>query len=178
MDFFTFRPAFKLMFIGNHRPVLHNVDAAARRRFAVVPFTRKPANPDRDLEAKLRAEWPGILRWMIEGCLDWQVHGLQRPAIVATTTDAYFAEQDLTGQWIEDECDAEIGNEHKWELTGRLFAAWSSYAMRAGEKAGNKKSFSEAMQRRGFQPHRTTSGRTFRFIRLQSRETHGMTDDG
>jgi putative DNA primase/helicase len=60
-DFFTYVPQFKLTIIGNYRPVLRNVDDAARRRFNIVPFTRKPPNPDRGLEAKLKLEWPGIL---------------------------------------------------------------------------------------------------------------------
>jgi putative DNA primase/helicase len=68
-DFFEYTPQFKLMLIGNHLPSLRNVDDAARRRFNVVAFIDKPAIPDGDLEVKLRAEWPGTLRWMIEGCL-------------------------------------------------------------------------------------------------------------
>src|SRR6185503_4545593 len=64
-DFFEFTPQFKLTIIGNHKPVLHNVDEAARRRFNVVPFVHKPAKPDRELEQKLLQEAPGILQWMI-----------------------------------------------------------------------------------------------------------------
>jgi hypothetical protein len=30
-DFFTFRPQFKLTIVGNHKPVLQNIDEAARR---------------------------------------------------------------------------------------------------------------------------------------------------
>jgi putative DNA primase/helicase len=70
-DFFTYKPQFKITIIGNHKPVLRNVDDAARRRFSIVPFVHEPASPDPELEAK-QAEWPGILRWMIDGCLDWQ----------------------------------------------------------------------------------------------------------
>jgi putative DNA primase/helicase len=44
-DNFTFVPQFKLTIVGNHHPVLKNVDDAARRRFNIVPFTRKPQNP-------------------------------------------------------------------------------------------------------------------------------------
>ena len=29
---------------------------------------------------KLKAEWPGILAWMIEGCLEWQKEGLRPPS--------------------------------------------------------------------------------------------------
>ena len=75
-DFFEFQPQFKLVVIGNHKPTLRNVDDAAKRRFNMVPFTHKPPNPDRELEHKLRAERPGILRWMIAGCLTWQRGGL------------------------------------------------------------------------------------------------------
>ena len=79
-DFFEYRPQFKLTIIGNHKPSLRNVDDAVRRRFNIVPFEFKPNPVDPHLEDKLRAEWPGILRWMIEGCLDWQRNGLLRPA--------------------------------------------------------------------------------------------------
>jgi hypothetical protein len=53
-----------------------------------------------DAEQKLRAEWPMILRWMINGCLDWQKNGLVRPDSVIATTQAYFEDQDLLGQWL------------------------------------------------------------------------------
>ena len=46
------------MIVGNHKPLLRNVDDAARRRFNIVPFTVKPDQPDPQLEEKLRAEWP------------------------------------------------------------------------------------------------------------------------
>jgi len=78
-DVFEFLPQFKLTIVGNHKPVLRNVDEAARRRFLIVPFEQKPALPDRELEGKLSAEASGILQWMIEGCLDWQKHGLVSP---------------------------------------------------------------------------------------------------
>ena len=71
-DFFEFQPQFTLIISGNHKPTLSNVDDAIRRRFNIIPFMRKPSIPDLDLEMKLRAEWPMILRWMIDGCLDWQ----------------------------------------------------------------------------------------------------------
>jgi putative DNA primase/helicase len=98
---FTFKPTFKLMIVGNHKPTLHNVDEAARRGFNIAPFTRMPANPDLKLEAKLRAESAGILRWMIDGCLDWQANGLRRPQSVVEATEEYFSNQDTFGQWLD-----------------------------------------------------------------------------
>jgi putative DNA primase/helicase len=37
-DFFTFRPVFKVIITGNHRPRLRDADEAMRRRFNLIPF--------------------------------------------------------------------------------------------------------------------------------------------
>jgi putative DNA primase/helicase len=140
---FTFLPAFKLMIIGNHKPTLHNVDEAARRRFNIVPFTRTPAKPDPKLEAKLRPEAQGILRWMIDGCLDWQANGLVRPRTVIEATSEYFANQDTFGQWLDEECDVEPGNRWKNEASAALFKSWQAYATSAGDKPGSRKAFAD-----------------------------------
>jgi putative DNA primase/helicase len=64
-DFFTFTPQFKVMIAGNHKPRLRTVDEAIRRRFHLIPFTVTipPAERDKHLAEKLKAEWPAILRW-------------------------------------------------------------------------------------------------------------------
>jgi putative DNA primase/helicase len=157
-DFFTYTPQFKLTIVGNHKPSLHSVDEATRRRFNIVPFTQMPARPDKDLEQKLKAEAPGILRWMIEGCLDYRTNGLLPSSGVAEAIRAYFEDQDLLGQWIEEKCDAEPDNPHKWELVAELFASWTAYAGLAGEAHGSVKSFSENMRKRGFERKRGTRG--------------------
>lgn len=46
----------------------------------IPPKERQP-----NLSAKLQAELPGIMAWMIAGCLEWQRIGLAPPAVV---TDA------------------------------------------------------------------------------------------
>lgn len=172
-DFFTFMPTFKLLIVGNHKPILHNVDDAARRRFNIVPFTRRPAQPDRTLELKLRAEWPGIFRWLIEGCLDWQANGLVRPESVKAATESYFSDQDLFGQWLEEECDVEPGNPHKWATTTELFASWAEFAKAAGEQAGSSKTLKDSLLRRDVEPYRSKSARGFRGIRLNPKQGYG-----
>lgn len=157
-DFFTFRPAFKLFIIGNHRPTLRNVDEAARRRFNIIPFDYRPTVPDLTLEEKLKTEWPAILRWMIDGALDWQSNRLVRPTSVTSATETYFNDQDVFGQWLDEECEVEVGNPHKWEPSLVLFKSWSGYAERSNEHVGNRKAFAEALRRRGFEEHRGAKG--------------------
>lgn len=176
-DFFTFRPSFKLTVVGNHRPVLKNVDDAARRRFNIVPFTHKPVVVDYSLEETLRAEWPGILRWAIEGCLNWQKQGLVRPPIVSAATADYFSEQDLFGQWLDEKCEVEIGNPHKWETVAALYASWSAFARNAGDDAGSVKAFNPKMLTKGLQPSRKSQARGFAGVQLKPFAPFAMTDD-
>jgi putative DNA primase/helicase len=159
-DFFTFKPQFKITIVGNYKPALQNVDDALRRRFNIIPFTRKPDKPDRELESKLRAEWPEILRWMIEGCIDWSANGLVRPESIVTATNDYFEEQDLFGHWLEECCDVDRENQHKWESATALLESWRNYSEAAGERPATTRSMSSALVSRGFGKKRVTGGAT------------------
>lgn len=161
-DNFTYTPAFKLLIVGNHKPVLKNVDDAARRRFNIIPFTCVPRVPDKELNQKLRDEWPQILRWAIEGCLLWQKEGLRQPDVVAEATRGYFDDQDILGQWIEQDC---VTGEGKWDPVAKLFASWQEFAARGGEEPGSKRSFGDALTKRGFRPDRLGGGSRTRVYR-------------
>jgi putative DNA primase/helicase len=167
-DFFEYKPQFKLIVVGNHTPSLDNVDDAAKRRFNIVPFVLRPPAPDLELEEKLFREAGGILRWMIEGCLDWQVNGLSRPAVVQVATKDYFDDQDLLGQWIEDRCDVSIGDRKLWERSADLYADWVKFCANAGEDAGSQKALTTALLKRGLQRCKAADdSRGVRFIRLK-----------
>lgn len=154
-DFFTYTPAFKLTISGNHKPTLRNVDDAMRRRFNVVPFMNKPEQPDKTLVDRLKAEWPGILRWMINGCLEWQCHGLNPPETVTHATADYFEEQDLVMQWIEESCNQGVTQS---DTMSALFRSWTDYALANGEKPGATKWFSQTLVRLGYEAVKHTPG--------------------
>jgi putative DNA primase/helicase len=170
-DFFTYAPAFKLMLIGNHQPVLRNVDAAVRRRFLILPFTKTPARPDPDLEAKLWEEAPQILAWAIRGAMEWLEEGLPRPAALVAATEDYFADQDLFGSWLEQAC--EVGAFSGHETAADLFASWRAFAEAAGERAGTSKGLGNRLRRLGLERGLQRSGdkvaKVWRGIRLRER---------
>jgi putative DNA primase/helicase len=171
-DFFEFVPTLKLTFMGNHRPVLRNVGAAERRRFNLLPFTFKPVAPDKSLAEKLRAEWPAILTWAIDGCLDWQRDGLVRPDVVTGATNDYFAAQDVFGSWIAEALEVEHGNDLKFETSAALFHCWRDYATAAGESVGTQRSLAEKLKGRGFEAKRTKAVRGFIGVRLKQGRPH------
>ncbi|WP_395675982.1 phage/plasmid primase, P4 family [Inquilinus sp.] len=154
-DDFTFRPMFKLLIIGNHQPALHNVDAAMRRRFNIIPFAHRPPVPDLELGDKLVAEYPAILRWMIGGCLDWQAHGLVRPDVVREATEQYFSDQDLIGQWLDECCEIQASFA---DMSETLFKSWSTWAAKAGEEAGTEKKLVAALGKLRFRKIRHVPG--------------------
>jgi putative DNA primase/helicase len=165
-DFFTYMPQFKLTVIGNHKPTLHNVDEAARRRFNIVPFTRKPETPDRLLGEKLMAEAPAILQWMINGCLDWQANGLIRPACVIEATEEYFSDQEVFPRWLEEECISDPRSTVS-EKSSLLFRSWSEYARSVQSKPGTLADFKDKMTRVGFVYRHTNKVREFRGVQLK-----------
>jgi len=152
-DFFEFLPQFKLLIAGNHRPGLRSVDEAMRRRLRLIPFDvivppdrRNPA-----LTEELKAEWPGILKWAIEGCLTWQNGGLCTPPKVAEATNEYIESEDVIQKWIDECCTKSV---ESWVAVSALFGSWRSWATEAQEYIGSQRRFSQALIERGFKPHR------------------------
>ena len=88
-DDFQYTPKFRLFFSGNDKPGLRSVGEAMRRRVSMIPFgvVIPQGERDQNFGDKLKDEWPGILQWMIDGCLNWQQRGLDPPEAVTKTTD-------------------------------------------------------------------------------------------
>ena len=165
-DFFEFTPQFKLMIAGNHKPGLRSVDEAIRRRLHLVPFavTIPPEERDLQLAEKLRAEWPGILAWMIEGCREWQAKGLQPPDVVKEATASYFEAEDAVAAWIDDCCERDP---QAWAMGGALYASWTAWADFNGERVGSPKKLVQALEARGFRPQRRHAGRGFSGLKVK-----------
>lgn len=155
-DFFEFTPQFKLLIAGNYRPSLRNVDESTRRRFNVLPFMARYQIRDPDLEEKLIAEAPAILRWLIEGCLAWQREGLMPPAVVRLATDAYFRDEDVFRRWKEECCLEEA---HKQVPFAELRQSWEAWTRANGEAPNSPKWFSRTLASAGFEKVRLAGGR-------------------
>ncbi len=169
-DFFTFKPTFKLVITGNYKPQLGDVDDALRRRFHIIPFNFKPVAPDTQLEEKLSAEWPAILAWAVEGCVQW--HGLQRlqkPKVVSVETDKYFLEQNSVEQWIEDNCSRLPGDSAR---SSHLFSNWSGWAERNGVKPGTTMKLSQRLERLGYQKDKDGGFMVFSGIAVKERRSN------
>lgn len=168
-DFFEFTPQFKLFIIGNHKPRLRTVDEAIRRRFHLIPFTVTIPKAQRDpfLMERLRPEWPGILNWMVRGCLEWQRIGLKAPDSVLRATEAYMAEEDHMTQWFNACCRRSA---NAFTSSTELYMSWQAWAQANDIDAGGSKQFSQRLEDRGeaFQVKqaRKSTGRGFQGVAL------------
>jgi len=122
---FTFQPSHKLVIATNHKPELE-VDNAARRRVHLVPFDAefKGAKEDKSLEATLKAEAPGIMALLVQGCLEWQRIGLAPPERVSKATQELFAELDPMGRFMT-ECLVE--DPDSFSTTDQLVTAYRGF---------------------------------------------------
>jgi putative DNA primase/helicase len=154
-DFFEFDVTFKLVFAGNHKPHLPSTDEATARRMNLLPFNYTAEKPDETLKEALVAEYPAILRWAIDGCLDWQANGLLRPACVIDATRDYLDQQDLFTQWVNAECTTGL---HDSDTHKSLFDSWSTFADENGEDAGSGRDFHERLVGAGFKATKHTPG--------------------
>jgi putative DNA primase/helicase len=165
-DFFSFIPQFKLIFAGNHKPHLSTVDEAIHRRFHLVDFsvTISSDRVDQKLAEKLRSEWPGVLQWAIDGCLEWQIIGLDPPVCVQDSTAAYLCDEDTFSLWLEECC---ICRTDSFASSASLFGSWTKFAERANEPVGTPKALAPRLRAKGFVPVRWNGDRGFKNIAIK-----------
>jgi putative DNA primase/helicase len=162
-EFFYFKPQAKIWMFGNHKPTVTGTDEGIWSRVNLIPFEVVIPKEDRDthLGDKLRAELPGILAWIVEGCKAWMTQGLNPPDKVRAATNEYRAEMDLLAQFIAECC---IENENAVTSAAPLYKAYSDWASHDGV---TKTEFGKRLKERGFKPDRGTKGqRTWRGIGL------------
>jgi P4 family phage/plasmid primase-like protien len=156
-----FMPQFKLIMLGNHKPLIKGNDQGIWRRVRLLPFTKTftQEQKDIDLTDKLRAEAPHILAWCIEGCLAWQEKGLSDiPTTIKQATDEYKSDQDIIGQWLADCCV--IAPHEDCEIT-ILYNNYSSWCKGNGCRASSSRVLSRRLTERGFST-RSSNSKTYR----------------
>jgi P4 family phage/plasmid primase-like protien len=175
-DFWQFDPTHKVFMAVNHKPEVRGTDTAIWRRLRLLPFEQiiPPAEQDKQLPEKLRAELPGILAWAVEGCLEWRRDGLEAPAEVRKATGRYRSEMDIIGAFLQDEC--EIGADYREPFT-RLYKRYEEWCEEGGERAETRRKFNARLKERGqFESRRSGPGgaNEWHGLRLLKHQTSGF----
>lgn len=167
-EFFEFRPVMKIWMAGNHKPNVRGTDQAIWDRILTIPFTTviPPEERDPRLRDKLRDEWPGILAWIVQGCLIWLRDGLNPPDDVRAATDEYRREMDALGQFLEDCCESDP---QFVVSAGKLYERYAQWASDAGEKrAWTKTMLGRKLHERGYIDTRVMTTRFWEGLDLKT----------
>lgn len=116
----VFKPTHTLFLHTNHVPYGVTKDFALLQRLLQVEFPHMYVdNPEAEekkapmfkgrfrkkdplLKDRLRLIKPGILRWLVEGCLEWQQIGLAPPQSILDAVKKLAVEEDYVGQFMAD----------------------------------------------------------------------------
>lgn len=150
-DYFEFTRTHKMILVSNNRPAVREDTEAVWRRLRLVPFNVviPPAQRDPTLLAKLRPEWPGILTWMVRGCVDWLRDGLTEPAAVVFATKEFRGNATSLDGFLRDCCTIELGSTC---VTAELHAAYADWCGRHRRIPLERRAFAAALKEKGCSP--------------------------
>ena len=156
-DFWQFEPTHKLCIAANHRPIIKGNDEGIWRRVLRIPWSRSipPETKDPFFLDKLKQEAPGILRKLVEGCLEWQKHGLQAPQRVTIATEEYREEMDVLSDFMEELCI--IGESHRVPQK-QLYLAYVDWCEELKQKPQNYRLFNRQLKERDYKVIVTSVG--------------------
>jgi putative DNA primase/helicase len=152
-ELFEFTPTHKLWLSTNHKPEIRGTDNAIWRRIRLIPWsvTIPPAEQDKKLPTTLHRELPGILAWIVRGCLEWRREGLQAPDEVRRATGQYRAEMDVLAGFFAECCELDSGH---WEYAKDLYECYKRWCDENGERPEPQRKFGGRLGERGFQRDR------------------------
>lgn len=164
-EYFTFVLMAKIILVTNYPPRVTAGDRALWRRIRVIKcdYEVPPEKVNPRLTDELKAEAPGILSWMVAGCLEWQRQGLNCPESIMEATREYQGEMDIVGHWIEENCltgsTYETSNDD-------LYHDYEVWAKQNGHRPMSKNSLGRELGQKGFEPGKKAGVRTRRGIAL------------
>lgn len=148
-DEFEYLPEFKIWVATNHKPVIRGTDLGIWRRIKLIPFevTIPPEKVDKNLKYKLRAEFPQILRWAVEGYMKWQKEGLGEPTSVQAAVQEYKQEMDLLASFMEQCLVVDYTCDER-TMASDLFRLYSRWARENNEYEMSSKKFFREMTKK------------------------------
>ena len=148
---------------ANERPQIRSADSSVWERLKPVPFEFRigPDEIDKGLPQRLQDEAPGILAWMVQGCLRWIEEGLGEIADVAEAREEWKAECDPLADFVADDCELRPKDAEAFAWASDLWECYERWIRNNGEKYPlGRRRFAERLRALGCRDERRndTSG--------------------
>lgn len=167
-EYFEFKPTFKLWLAANEMPTITDPTDAMWRRVIVIPFNHKVTGNkiDKDLSDKLFAEQSGILNWLVEGCLQWQKHGLKPSSQVRAASRKYERRARQLNRFLRERC---YRNSKGAIGSTDLYKAYLSYAKKYGLTQKSQKALVQFLKMEGFTTKHSNQGTVIHGLVLKTK---------
>ncbi len=168
-EYFEFKSVFTLWLGTNHMPDTGDNSRGFWRRVLVVPFKHDfSKNMDEKLPDKLKAELPGILRWVVEGTRLWRKEGLELPKAVVDAIGDYRSTQDQLRDFFDECCvlspTLTVGQVE-------LYAAYTNWAKDNHEDPKPIHKFRGSMAEQDYKRYKSAGKTRYRGIGLKATRT-------
>jgi putative DNA primase/helicase len=99
------------------------------------------------LSKKLLAELPGILRWCVEGFMQWRQDGLTLPKEVRLATEDYRRDMNNVEQFVLEGC---LTGEHYSARSKTLYESYERWCEYNEQQPCDRKSFGQQIMALGY----------------------------
>lgn len=164
---FEFCPKFKIWLATNHKPTIRGTDIGIWSRVRLIPFTVSFEGCE---NKTLKQELPGILSWLLEGCLEWQREGLGSSRSVRQANSEYQNECDQLQRFFEDCC---VLVPRCTVKSREIYAAYQKWCQQIGEQPVTQTAFGRRMADRGYQSKHTANGNRYEGLGLREEDQKG-----
>jgi putative DNA primase/helicase len=171
---FEFKPTHKIWLATNHKPTIRGTDVGIWSRVRLIPFTVSfEGRENKHLKDALQHELPGILNWVLEGCANWRLHGLNVPRSVSEANDEYRSECDQLKRFLDERC---IIGDYCTVGAHDLYLEYKRWANETGEEVPSEVKFADRMRERGFKKERTMARLLYLNVGLTLHKTGPISD--
>jgi putative DNA primase/helicase len=159
----TFEPTHLMLLLTNSMPSVNSKEYAFWKRVVLIPFEKsfvdRPQLPnerkaDPDLMEKLKAEAPGILAWLVRGCLAWQKEDLNTPEEVMAAIEKYRINADPFDSFLCQCCTEDTSLSVRAKV---FYDSYSDWAVKDGTIPLSLVFFGKEMKKR-FGSHQDRKG--------------------
>lgn len=150
-------PTHKIILATNHLPKVpaSSDDFALWKRLLLIrfPFSfvedpkeEKERKIEKDISSTLKAEASGILAWLVRGCLQWVIYGIDElPMSIKNALMEYEADEDILGHFINERCMLHDSFSARFS---DLYEAYCNWCKDAGHHTLSQNKFGRALTRR------------------------------
>ena len=167
---FWFYPQFTPIMSTNNKPIIRAMDYGTWRRLIFIPFLHifKDEEKDINMPAKLAAELPQILGWMIQGnirLLQEDNGQLKTPKCLEEALADYKNEMNVLSAYLSQRCQDFSGYETQASV---LYEDYKNWCKNNTEYLMSETKFGREMTKRGYNKKKTRNGVFYIGLRLFS----------